>query len=380
MAFENLANEDDRYFSDGISEDIITGLSCFGSLLVIARQSTFRLRDSELSIHEIGERLGARYIVQGSVRKLQNRVRISVQLVDAATERHVWAQRFDHELEDMFLAQDEVISTLVSTLAGRVEAARAADVRRMPAERMDAYDRVLRGKLHHHLKTQEDCRLAIEHFEQAIERDADYALGHAWLACGLGQALGFHLADRNELLDRAYAAAERGRTLDDSESECHRILGQVSLLKYELPPAVHHSERAVELNPNDDRCLAGLGEVLCFVGRSEEGVKWLRRAIRLNPYHPQRYWSHLARGLFHQGHYLEAVSTLSKISSPRVREQAYAVAAAARAEDPALLERTRASLRDMAPSFDEERFVQGLPYDDKPSEQALLDALIRAEV
>jgi TolB-like protein len=380
MAFENLASDEDRYFTDGVSEDIITGLSYFGSLMVIARQSTFRLRDSELSVREVGEQLGADYIVQGSVRKNQRSVRINVQLVDAETERHVWAQRFDLELEDVFIAQDEVVSTLVSTLAGRVEAARAANVRRMPEERLDAYERVLRGKLHHHQKTVEDCRLAIEHFEQAIERDADYALGHAWLACGLGQALGFRLADREELLERAHAAAERGRTLDDSESECHRILGQVALLRHELPQAVHHAERAVELNPNDDRCLAGLGEALCFVGRSAEGVKWLRRAIRLNPYHPQRYWSHLARGLFHEGDFLEAVTTIAKISAPRVRERAYALAAAARSERPELLSKTRDALREIAPSFEVQRFVEGLPYDDAASQEALLAALMAAEV
>jgi adenylate cyclase len=375
MAFENLAGDEDRYFTDGMSEDITTGLSCFGSLEVIARQSTFRLRDSELSVRQIGERLGARYIVQGSVRRAQGRVRINVQLVDATTERHVWAQRFDHEVEDIFLVQDEVVSTLVSTLAGRVEAARAADVRRMPAERLDAYERVLRGKLHHHEKTVADCHLAIAHFEQAIERDADYALGHAWLACGLGQALGFRLADRDELLARAHAAAERGRTLDDSESECHRILGQVALLRHELPQSVNHSARAVELNPNDDRCLAGLGDALCFVGRSEEGVVWLRRAIRLNPFHPQRYWSHLARGLFHQGEFAEAFSCLAKISDPRVRERAYALAAAAHCDDSEQLERARQSLKAAATDFDARRFVDALPYDDRPSQEALFAAL-----
>jgi TolB-like protein/DNA-binding SARP family transcriptional activator len=380
MAFENLADETDGYFADGISEDIITGLSRFGSLLVIARQSTFRLRDRELSISEIGECLGATYVVQGSVRRAKQRVRINVQLSDAVSEHLVWGQRFDLDLEDVFVAEDELIATVVSTLAGRVEAARAADVRRMPAERMDAYDRVLRGKFHHHMKTVEDCELAIGYFEQAIDRDANYALGHAWLACGLGQALGFRLADRNELLDRAHEAAERGRRLDDSESECHRILGQVSLLKHQLPQAVHHSQRAVELNPNDDRCLAGLGEVLSFVGRSEEGVSWVRRAIRLNPFHPQRYWSHLARGLFHEGHFSDAVATLAKVTSPRITERAYAVAAAVRSSDAAELDRTRSVLRERAPTFDVKRFVDGLPYDHPPSRDALVAALTDANV
>ena len=375
LPFDNLSGPDDGYFVDGIVEDIITALSHFSTLMVISRGSSFAYRDRKVSDHDAAAELGAQFLVRGSVRRAGNRVRISVQLLDPQAGSTLWAHRFDREIEDVFVVQDELSSTIVATLAGRVEAARLAKARRAPPERLDAYDFVLRGKEHHHRYTREDCRAAIEMFEQAVTRDPDYATAHAWLACGLGQAMGFRPDEYDALLDAAQVAAERGLELDPSDSECLRILAQTSLMRRDLQRAIRYQEQGLFLNPNDDRSVCAMGELLSFAGRSEEAEGWVRKAMRLNPYHPPRYWSHLARTLFHQGRHREALDALQNIRAPRVRERGFQVAAASALGDAKEIAESVAALREVAPDFDPQRFLQQLPYEDEHDRQALLDAL-----
>ena len=376
LPFDNLSGPEDNYFVDGTVEDIITALSHFSSLMVISRGSTFALRGREVSDREAAAELHAQFLVRGSVRRAGNRVRISVQLLDAHAGSTLWAHRFDREIEDVFVVQDELSSTIVSTLAGRVEAARLAKARRVPADRLDAYDYVLRGKEHHHRETREDTEAAIEMFEHAIEADPGYAQAHAWLACGLGMAMHFRPSEYDELLDQAEAAAKHGLRLDESDSECHRILAQIALMRRNLQLAIRHQERGLFLNPNDDRSVCAMGEILSFVGRCEEAETWIRKAMRLNPYHPPRYWSHLARALFHLGRYRDALEALQNFLVPRVRELAFQAAAASMLGDADEIAKHVAALRKVAPDFDAERFVASLPYEDDDDRLALRDALV----
>lgn len=375
LPFDNLSGPEDAYFVDGTVEDIIMALSRFSSLMVISRGSTFAYRDREVSDGEAASELHAQFLVRGSVRRAGNRVRINVQLLDAHAGSTLWAHRFDREIEDVFLVQDELSSTIVSTLAGRVEAARLAKARRVPRERLDAYEYVLRGKEHHHRETREDTEAAIEMFEHAIEADPGYAQAHAWLACGLGMAMHFRPAEYDELLDQAEAAAKHGLSLDASDSECLRILAQIALMRRDLDLAVRHQERGLFLNPNDDRSVCAMGEFLSFAGRSEEAEGWIRKAMRLNPYHPPRYWSHLARALFHQGKYSEALDALRSFPAPRARELAFQVASVSMLGDPGQTAKYVAALRKKAPKFDPERFVDSLPYGDEDDRSTLRDAL-----
>jgi adenylate cyclase len=375
LPFENLSPEEDSYFTDGITEDIITALSRFGSLLVIARASTFAYRDRDVLDQQIGEELGAEFIVRGSVRREGPRIRLSVQLLEARTGKHLWAQRFDREVEDVFLVQDEVTETIVSTLAGRVEAARIATARRMPAERLAAYDFVQRGKDLHHRATPEDCTHAIEMFEQAIERDPDYAVAHAWLACGLGQAMSLGIDEVEPLLARAEREVERARQLDENESECHRILAQIFILRHDLPRARSHQERALFLNPNDDRSVCAMGTIFTLSGDAEEGETQVRRAMRLNPYHPENFWFHLARALFHRGEASEALSALRNITRPKLRELVYRVAASAALGDNEATERRVQALETLFPEFDAASYAESVPYAREVDREALRAAL-----
>ena len=380
LPFENLSKSEDAYFVDGIVEDLITALSRFSSLQVIARGSSFAYRDRAVPDREIAEALGAQFLVRGSVQRAGQRVRINVQLLDAREGLHLWGDRFDRELEDVFVLQDEITSTLVSTLAGQVEAARLAHARKAPPERLDAYDMLLRGKDHHHRFTAEDCRQCIEMFERAIELDPSYAVAHAWLACGLGQAMVFKLDEIPKLVDRSQAAAERGLALDENESECHRLLAQIFLTRRHLERSLWHQERALFLNPNDDRSVCSMGEILSFRGRHEEAEKWVRESMRLNPYHPQRYWTHLARALFHLGRFKETLDALAHISRLRKDDHGYRVAAAARHGDARILERSVAELREAFPDFEPEAFAASLPYEHEKDRQAVRDALALAHL
>ncbi len=378
LPFENLSGSEDNYFVDGTVEDIITALSHFSSLIVISRGSTFAFRANEASDQDVAKQLNAQFLVRGSVRRAGNRVRISVQLLDARAGSTLWAHRFDREIEDVFVVQDELSSTIVSTLAGRVEAARLAKARRVPSERLDAYDYVLRGKELHHRGTREDCQAAIDMFEHAVEADPGYAQAHAWLACGLGQAMHFRPKEYDELLDQAEAAANRGLALDRSDSECLRILAQIALLRRNQPLAIRHQERGLFLNPNDDRSVCAMGEILSYSGRCDEADGWIRKAMRLNPYHPPGYWSHLARALFHQERYRDALDALQNITGPRVRERAFQLAAASKLGDPEDVARYLTALRKEAPDFDLDRFIESLPYGHDGDRATLRDALMAA--
>jgi adenylate cyclase len=378
LPFDNLSGDSDAYFVDGIVEDITTALSCFHSLVVIARGSSFAYRGRDTPERQIADELGAQFLVRGSVRRAGRRVRVNIQLLDAFASLQLWGHRFDHDLEDVFVVQDEITSTVVSTLVGKVEAARLDHARGAPTRLLDAYDLYLRGKDHHHRYTAEDCRACIDLFNRGIERDPDFAVAHAWLACGLGQAMVFELGDHAKLVDRCQAAAERGLELDENESECHRVLAQVFLTRGNLKKSLRHQERALFLNPNDDRSVCAMGEILTFVGRYEEAEGWIRKSMQLNPYHPPRYWTHLGRALFHLGRFEEALGALEHISRRRKDDLAYRVAASARSGDALALQRSLAALREAIPAFEPAAFATSLPYEREQDRQTVLDALLAA--
>ncbi len=380
LPFDNLSGPEDEYFVDGMTEDIITGLSRFHALQVIARSSTFVYKASSATDAEIAAALGARFLVRGSVQRVEDRVRLTLQLLDGPESLTVWGHRYDFAMADIFQTQDEITATVVATLAGRVEATELARARKASPERVEAYDYLLRGKDHHHRFTAADCGTCIDMFNHAIERDPSYAVAHAWLACGLGQAMVWELDDHAALVDRSQAAAERGLELDENESECHRILAQVHLTRGNLTRSLKHQERALFLNPNDDRSICSMGEILCFLGRHKEAESWVRKSMSLNPYHPQRYWTHLARALFHQGRFSEALETLEQIGRPRRDDLAYAVATSVKLGDPDALQRSRDALRVTFPDFDAEAFVASLPYARAADRDAVRDALAGAEL
>jgi adenylate cyclase len=262
------------------------------------------------------------------VRKVRDRVRVTVQLIDAETDHHVWAERYDRDLEDIFAIQDEISQAIVATLPGRIEAARRERAVRKPTGNMAAYELVLGSKVLHHRSNPESNREALEIVDRATAIDPKYAHAHAWKACILGQAWTHGWVEDKEAAWReVISELQVALALDDNDSDVHRILAGVHLTHHEFDKAVFHQDRAFVLNPNDDLIVVQKGELLTWLGQPEEGIEWIEKAMRLNPYHPERYWNHLGRANFVAGRYPEAVAALQRIGAPDCSQHALLAAA-----------------------------------------------------
>jgi adenylate cyclase len=328
LPLANMSGDPEQeFFADGLTEDIITELSRFRDLLVISRNSTFVHKGKAVNVREIAREFGVDYVLEGSVRKARDRVRVTVQLIDAETDRHVWAERYDRDLEDIFAIQDEMTRAIVATLPGRVEAATHDRAKRKPTDNMAAYECVLAAKVRHHRSTREDNAEAQRLLDRALALDPNYAHAHAWKACVLGQTWVYDwCADRDAVFEQVAAELEITLALDDNDSDVHRILAALNLNRDDHDKATYHQERALALNPNYDLVVVQQGELLTWLGRPEEGIDWIKKAMRLNPYHPERFWSHLGRACYCAEKYAEAVEAFSRITRPDYTHHAFLAA------------------------------------------------------
>lgn len=337
LPFTNMSGDPQQeFFADGLTEDILTDLSRFHELFVISRNTSARYKAQAVDVRAVAKECGVQYVVEGSVRKQANRVRVTVQLIDAEADAHVWAERYDRELDDIFALQDEVTKAIVATLPGRVAAAARDRAERKPTENMAAYECVLAAKVLHHRSLREDNTQAVRLIERAIELDPQYAHAHAWKACILGQQWGYGwCADRAATEQMIRRELEAALSLDDKDSDVHRILAAVEIMQNNHQKASYHQQRALALNPNDDLIVVQQGELLTWLGEAEEGVEWIRKAMRLNPFHPPRFWSHLARALFVARRHGEAAEALQRVGAPDYMNLALLAACFAGAGDAA---------------------------------------------
>jgi adenylate cyclase len=357
LPFTNMSgNPDHEFFADGLTEDILTDLSRFHELFVISRNTSSQYKGKAIDVRAVAKELGVQYAVEGSVRRSGNRVRVTAQLIDAEADSHVWAERYDRELDDIFALQDDITRSIVATLPGRIAAAARERAERKPTGNMAAYECVLAAKVLHHRSSREDNGKAMVLIERAIALDPKYAHAHAWKACILGQQWGYGwCADRAATEAMIIRGLETALSLDDNDSDVHRILAALMIVQNDHAKAVYHQERALALNPNDDLIVVQQGELATWLGDAPAGIEWIGKAMRLNPFHPPRFWSHLARALFAARRYAEALDALQRITAPDELQQALAAGCYAMLGDAGSAARAAEAVRTRKPDFSVER-------------------------
>lgn len=311
LAFTNMSGDPGQeYFSDGITEDIITELSRFPVLSVIARQSSFAFKGEKVGVKEIGQKLGVQYVVEGSVRRVDNRVRIAAQLIEAETGNHIWAERYDRVLEDIFAVQDEVTRAIVATIAAQLGKTVSESAARKHPTSIKSYEYYLQGNRHYYRFNPDDNVKAAELFEKAIELDPQFARAYAGLAdtCTTDYFLGWQR--RQNALQKGLEAAQKALKLDSNDALARIILAWALIGHSRWEEAELELDRVLSLRPGDADVLAQAGLTAKNVGRVEAGIALLEEAIRLNPLFPDSYRRWLGLSYYRAKRYQDAATAL----------------------------------------------------------------------
>jgi TolB-like protein/DNA-binding SARP family transcriptional activator len=333
------------YFSDGITNDIITELSRFRSLSVIARHSSFAYRGDSANVQRIAHDLGVNYVVEGCIGRVGDRLRVSAQLVDAESGHHLWAERYDRSLAEILAVRDEVVRTIVSTLDRRIAAAGRSRTSRMSDSSLRAYDLYLRAAAAQDRNTKMDYQYAQECLNRAIRVDPGLAQAHHHLSLVKFFAwMELWVEDRDKVFAEAFDAAREALARDDTDSVVHAHLGMLHMYRREFDEAGFRFAEALRLNPNDSRALGLYGLFLAAIGRADQAVGQFEQAERLNPLRPS--WLNRLKGIacFSAGRYADAISAFrANGAAPVNQERGWLAASCAQAGD---LEDARAYLQD----------------------------------
>jgi len=319
LAFDNLSGDlQQEYLSDGISENIITGLSHFPEIFVIARQSSFSYKGMAVKVQQIAEELGVQYILEGSVQRAGDRLRVTAQLIDAITGRHLWAEQYDRHWSDVFALQDDITQHIIANISsfeGPMEAATRERARQKAPADLQAYDYLLLGRARFFVVTKEENTKARELFQKAIELDPNYSLGHAWLAWTHAVDHQFGWSDApSSSADLALDHAQKALELDSAEASAHWVLASVlSIIGKQPKTAMSEYNKALSLNPNNADLIAEYGWSLTGLGRAEEGVEAIEKAMRLNPRYPDWYGYGLMEALYTAKRYQDVIAVADKV-------------------------------------------------------------------
>ena len=284
LAFNNMSGDPEQeYFSDGLAEDIITELSRFSELFVIARNSSFAFKGQAVDIKSAARQLGVQYVVEGSVRKAGNRVRVTAQLIDALDGAHIWADRYDRMLEDIFEVQDDVVRAIVAVLPGRIAKAGAERLRRKPTSNMSAFDYLLRGN-HALARGGDSIREAIASYQRAIDIDPECAAGYAGIAIAEGMSVWDLSTYDDQPLDRAYQFGKKAIEIDPNDYRSQCAFGEALRQMGNHAISRQHLERALSLNPNSSEVLGCWAMLLAYTGDQQGAVDTYFKAIKLDPF------------------------------------------------------------------------------------------------
>ena len=314
LPFDNLSGDPDQdYLADGITENIITALSKIPEMFVIARNSVFTYKDKPIKIQQVGQDLGVRFVLEGSIRKADNRVRVTGQLIDAATEHHLWAEQYDRDLEDLFAVQDEITMHIASALQVELTDGEQAQVRHRSTNNLQAWAYAVKGYSLYERITKDDNAKARKLLEKAIELDPDYAW--AWTILGyvyfIDTRYGWH-GPREESYKKAVECAQKAIEIDKSIPDVHALMGDLLVWQKKHDEAIVSAEKAIALGSNSAEVYAELGMLYRFDGRFEDSIRMTEKAILLHPYYPDWYLYNLEYSYYYLGQHEKAIDIAKK--------------------------------------------------------------------
>jgi adenylate cyclase len=314
LPFSNLsADTDQEYFSDGITNDIITDLTKFRKLSVIASHTVFQFKGKSIDARELGRSLNVRYLLEGSIQKTNGRIRINVQLIDTTNGNHVWADRYDRKAEDIFNLQDDIIQTIVGKLAIKIEAAERSRVMRKDTTSYQAYDYYIRGTGYLIQRTRSANSKAKQLLEKAIEIDPQYASAYTALGWYYDQQVDFGWTEfPGQAYERALGLAQKALSLDDSQISAYELRGNIYTRRAQYDLALVDLQHALELNPNDSRIQLELGDALLYSGQTDEAIKYLEAGLRASPSANPGAYMELGLAYYLKDRYLDAVKILQQ--------------------------------------------------------------------
>jgi class 3 adenylate cyclase/TolB-like protein len=364
LPFKNLSGDTGQDFlSDGIAEDVITALGHFSSLLVIAKSASFQFKDRNLAPAETGRLLDARYLLEGSVRRAGDRVRVNAELIEAATGRHVWSEAYDAEVKDIFGVQEDIARRVVGAAAVKLTRFERDRVLAKPTESLAAYESVLRGREFMSHATRGSNDEAQDLFQRAIDLDPSYAAAYAALGLSLIEAVSSGWTEFvADALGRAETLGQKALSLDPATTGAYRLLAEVHLIKGHFDLALKQTDRALEINPSDADSVTTRGSMLVWTGRAAEALPWLEAALRLDRANARAAYL-LGVSLYFLDRYGEAVEAMDRGLAGNLGRNTQLmgrpILAAAYAElgRPQDAERERIAVMRMAPFLNAERFA-----------------------
>jgi adenylate cyclase len=309
LAFDNLSGEPKlEYFSDGVSESIITSLSKIPAMFVISRNSTFTYKGKPVKVQEVAEELGVRYVLEGSVQRSEDKVRITVQLIDALSGRHLWADRYDRDFKEIFALQDDVTRHVVTALQVKLTAGEQARVSRRQTDNPEAYEYFLRGNAHFRNLDKANVAAAKEFYEKAVALDSNFA--SAWLSLSFTDYLNARFGwtkNRVRSISLSADAVRKALAIDDTQPGAYLALANIAIVNRQFDQAIGHCEKALTLDPTASD-MAHCGRIWTYVGRSEEALELIQEAMRRNPYFPGIYLFVLGNAHRLMGNYDDAIA------------------------------------------------------------------------
>ena len=314
LPFVNMSGDPEQeYFSDGITEEIITALSKTSKLFVIARHSTFAYKDKPVKVQQVAEELGVKYVLGGSVRKSEGRLRIAAQLIDALTGHHLWAERYDRTVKNIFAVQDEIAKDIITALQVELTEGEQARVYARGTDNLEAYLKVMEATWLGQQSTKEGAIKARQLAKGAIALDSNYAL--AYNVLGYTHILDIWLGlskSPKESIKRAIELHKKAIAMDSSLAQAHASLGYSLVMARQYNQAIAEGEKALALDPNSAGILYRYAVILTWAGRYKEAIPFYKEALRLNPKPPNTYYRHLGVALGESGQYEEAIALQKK--------------------------------------------------------------------